>query len=91
MSTLGGWLSYASYPTMAGNSVDPIPSPPQKTLQAHNLDELSVADIKAFVNAGELTAEEVYNHELAAEHPRKTLLHLYAPPAEEAAAEEPGE
>jgi hypothetical protein len=78
-----GWLSMAVYPTMNGMAGQEI-EVPERSHEALNLDELSVAEIKAYVNSGELTAEEVYEHESKAEHPRKSLLHAYEPKDEEA-------
>jgi hypothetical protein len=86
-----GWLSMAVYPTMNGMAGEPIELPEGKQHEALNLDELSVAEIKAYVNSGELTAEEVYEHESKAEHPRKSLLHAYEPKDEEAVDAPEGE
>jgi hypothetical protein len=79
--------AYATYETSAGSS----DAGPKQVARAEakplNLDELSAKEIDAYVNAGELTAEQVYEHESAAEHPRKTVLAKYAPKQEEASDE----
>jgi rhodanese-related sulfurtransferase len=71
---------YASYETSAGHSdaaMNPVGI--EKKEAVLNLDELSAKEIDAYVNSGDLTAEQVYEHENAAEHPRKTVLKKYAP------------
>lgn len=75
---------YASYETAAGSSDAAMNvKATEKKEAVLNLDELSAREIDAYVNSGDLTAEQVYAHESAAEHPRKTVLKKYAP-AEEA-------
>lgn len=77
---------YASYETAAGHSDLATPPKPEPKQEALNLDELSAKEIDAYVNSGDLTAEEVYEQESAAAHPRKGVLAKYAP-KEEAPAE----
>lgn len=83
---------YASYPTAAGNAQDAMnvgKTEPKES--ALNLDELSAKEIDAYVNSGDLTAEQVYEYESNAATPRKGVLHKYAPKQEEAAPEAPAE
>lgn len=71
---------YASYETAAGHSDEAMNvKATEKSEAVLNLDELSAREIDAYVNSGDLTAEQVYAHESAAEHPRKTVLKKYAP------------
>lgn len=82
-----GISAFAVYPTSDGTvgvapEGDPSPQP-----EHLNLGELSVAEIKAYVNSGDLKGEDVYAYESAQDHPRKTLVGLYEPKDESEAPE----
>lgn len=79
---------YASYPTAAGHSDDGKVEAAKPEEKALNLDDLSAKEIDAYVNSGDLTPEQVYEHENASEHPRKGVLRKYAPKDNEPEAEE---
>jgi len=83
---------YAIYETAAGSTANTMNvKAPERPEQVLNLNDLSAREIEAYVNSGELTAEQVYAHESAAEHPRKTVLKKYAPVEEDSGVEEDSE
>lgn len=74
---------FATYTTMDGDSqVTPevVPTEPQPTIEEW-VAERSIAEIKALVANGTLTAEEVYAAEKDGKQ-RKVLLALYEPKSE---------